>query len=362
MEIRFYNNQFQLLGVSENQTSVIWNRKYNECGNFEIHTPINEWNTMMYQIDVLVWIKGEKEIGIIEDVKFIQNAKNAEIVAKGRFFESWWEKRIIKNRPKTFNGKVEELMYNIISDINITEPLGVQKIKKCPLKGFEETLNMEITWKPALAVLSKMAKSANLGFRVYPDFSSNNPSQRYLYFEVYKGVDHTREQFENPHVEFSEEFNNLTDCTVTGNNQLERNLCYVLGEGEGYSRVSVMLYDGDTEPTYLNRREMIVDARDLQKGDLTDDEYRALLTQRGREKLAESKMNFSIESKINALGNFVYKRDFDLGDIVTVKKNSWGLTTNARITEVMEIYEHGIMEVELTLGNPLPTKLNMEEW
>ena len=51
MEVRIYSQDLKFQGVSENQTSVIWNRKYYDVGNFEIHLPITSNNVKLYQIN-----------------------------------------------------------------------------------------------------------------------------------------------------------------------------------------------------------------------------------------------------------------------------------------------------------------------
>ncbi|MDT2306577.1 hypothetical protein P7H21_25140 [Paenibacillus larvae] len=43
-----------------------------------------------------------------------------------------------------------------------------------------------------------------------------------------------------------------------------------------------------------------------------------MLTDRGREKLAEVKRVESLEAKILTQSNLTYRKDYDLGDVVTV--------------------------------------------
>ncbi|NGP59880.1 hypothetical protein FLT15_16365 [Paenibacillus thiaminolyticus] len=52
--------------------------------------------------------------------------------------------------------------------------------------------------------------------------------------------------------------------------------------------------------------------------------------------------------------SFQYEKDWDLGDIVTLQNARWGLTMDARITEVKEIYEPA-SKIEIVLGNEIPT-------
>ena len=67
MEIRVYNAELYRVGQVENQTSLIWTRKFFEAGNFEIHAPITPKNLELFQTGNIVSIKGAKEAGVIED-------------------------------------------------------------------------------------------------------------------------------------------------------------------------------------------------------------------------------------------------------------------------------------------------------
>lgn len=105
-----------------------------------------------------------------------------------------------------------------------------------------------------------------------------------------------------------------------------KNFAYVAGEGEGSARVIVevdLRSSADEE-----RREVYVDARDLQStyqddaGDehtYTADQYRALLRQRGLEKLAEYQKIETVNGDVDPNANLTYGVDFDLGDLCTYR-------------------------------------------
>ena len=51
------------------------------------------------------------------------------------------------------------------------------------------------------------------------------------------------------------------------------------------------------------------------------------------------------------LKGFEYKKDFKLGDIVTIKKESWnGIYINARVIEVIESEDQNGKVITLTFG------------
>ena len=63
-----------------------------------------------------------------------------------------------------------------------------------------------------------------------------------------------------------------------------------------------------------------MDAKDINKEALTDAEYLEALKTRGQEFLNENKIFENFEAEAEADVNFTYGKDYDLGDVVTVKK------------------------------------------
>ena len=57
-------------------------------------------------------------------------------------------------------------------------------------------------------------------------------------------------------------------------------------------------------------------------------------------------------------GAFIYRKDYDLGDIVTIQNKKWGIQRNARITQVQEVYEPLNMQVYVTFGESPPTLID----
>ena len=131
------------------------------------------------------------------------------------------------------------------------------------------------------------------------------------------------------------------------------------GEGEGKDRV---LTEINNNVSGLDRLEIFVDARDLKKesndNTLTEEEYLKILQQRGKEKLYQNLSTNTFEGTINLLSNNSYKRDFELGDIVTILDRKWNITINTRITEIEEVYENGGKSINVIFGNKIPTILD----
>src|SRR5690606_4729564 len=87
-----------------------------------------------------------------------------------------------------------------------------------------------------------------------------------------------------------------------------------------------------------------------------EEEIIADLINRGEQKLKEHEQEIYMEGQTLSESRLVYEQDYDLGDVVTLQNKDWGITLDARITEVKEIYESGRpRRLELTFDNDKPT-------
>lgn len=347
MEVRIYNANLDLQGIIENQTSLIWNRKFSECGSFELHIPITDDNRKLIKIGNIVYVMGSAEAGVIEYIVMEEEPNKNEITVSGRFLESYMDRRITKG-TKTYEGKVEDIMREMIFDDTVPIPL----LEMGEYHGYEETVTFQATFKNLLTYIQKLSKQSNIGFRFRPDFNNKK-----IIFETYKGYDHSMSQGVMNRVIFSEAYENLNKAIYTENDQNVRTKIYVGGKGEGDERIVVVVGDGEG----LELREFFYSATDITSDDLTDEEYIAALTQKGYEQLEINSYVKAFECETEPRINFIYKENYDLGDIVTVKKKSWNITTDLRITALQEIYEYGALKVVPTLGNPLPETINWED-
>lgn len=363
MEVRFYTRELDLIGIMENQTSILWRRKFYEPGTFEIYAPITEYNAGLCKLENLVQIEGAVEAGVIEEVLFQQENYYNKIRISGRFMSSYLDRRVIMPRI-TFTGRTELAMRQLVE--NIAFPLP--RLRLGALQGFTETVSFQATYKNVLTYMTKLSKSSNIGFRFRPDFTGKT-----ITLEMYKGEDHSAGQSDRTRIVFSEEYQNVNSAKWLVNQQLKKNLAFVGGEGEGVDRWIVWAWvldngeRGEWDLTYLNnmhgldRREMFVDARDIQMGEMDNNQYIKSLRERGFQKLKEASLATSLECTVTPIGNFIYRRDYDLGDVVTVRKESWGVSEDKRITELLEVYENGTTLVTPTLGTTLPETIDWSE-
>lgn len=113
-------------------------------------------------------------------------------------------------------------------------------------------------------------------------------------------------------------------------------------------------------PSGLSRRELFVDARDLQSetedGALTEEEYAAVLANRGEEKLAENPLVQSFDATVRTRNaTYEYGVDYFLGDIITVTDERLGVTVDAVVTGVQYAVSRDGESMALMFGYGQPT-------
>lgn len=117
----------------------------------------------------------------------------------------------------------------------------------------------------------------------------------------------------------------------------------------------------ENTPTWPHRRELYIDARDLQSDSdpdnpLTPEEYTALLENRGREKLAENQLVKSFSAVIRTIyPTYTIGEDFQLGDTITVIDERLGVTADAVVQGVEQSVGETGESMVLTLGYSQPT-------
>jgi hypothetical protein len=346
MDLNIYNPQIELLGVIDAYSSFRWRRRFYEPGEFELHCDVTTDNLAMLAEGNIVHLVDRAEAGVIEGITVSGTDDGDEITVTGRFLSSKLADRVI-TPTVNFSGAVNIAMRKIVSD-NAIAARPIDRLILGTLNNFTPITRFQTTGKNVLSTLTALARSSNIGFRVRLDVPG-----KALVFETYQGIDRTVKQTVRPYVLFSDDFANITDPKYTCNSQGYKNFAYVAGEGEGAARITIMVDQTQGTP----RRELWVDARDLQKGELSDADYQAQLRQRGIDKLAESARMESFEAAAVNTANFEYLIDWDLGDTVSFEK--WGILLNQRITEVEEIYENGIETITPVCGTPLPETLNL---
>lgn len=358
------NNTFEALGDISQYTSLLWPDAYNGYAQFELWAPITPDNANLLKRKNIIWCGGENA-AVIEIVKATVDDKGEKIYdIKGRTLEKYLTERMI-NGTYSGSGHASTLMYDMV-DKNAIHPSNANRKIPYLVNAVDKQVGNEIsqyqkTGGALYDALYQMASESDIGFSVLFD-----PRNKRLVFEVRKGADRTQDNDEgNDPVVFSTELEDILSSEYYGNIQDEKNVALVQGEDKGEARKSVLV--GKVDAYGFDRKELYVDARDLQSEvfnadgtstPLTPAQYLEVLTQRGNEKLSECEIIETFEAQIRQFGDIQYEFgvDYVKGDKVTVIDEQLGVIVSARITNVEEQYDEEYNLV-LTFGYSYPTLL-----
>lgn len=352
---------FDSIGEVNQYESLIWPDKFNGFGIFELWAPITDENSQYFKKGNILWCGGDNA-AVVEIVKSeIDENGTKTYNVKGRTLEMLLTTRIIWGTYNAVNKDASTAMYEIVNQ-NCVNPSNANR--KIPYLKLAEDLKFggKITYQKTggevYDSLSTIASTYDLGFSVL-----FKPKTKELIFEVVEGVDRTVEQSVNDPVEFSTELEDLLSSSYYTNDQDVKNVAFVQGEESGSSRKSVT--SGEANSKGFGRRELYVDARDLQstsvdengeEQNLSPTEYTQVLTQRGDDKLSECKTTETFEAQIRVFGNVQYEFgvDYKKGDKVTIRDDQLSVMISARITEVQQEFDDEYALV-LTFGYSYPT-------
>lgn len=303
MNLNLYDKDLNRIAIIGDQyVSCLWSEGYNTVENFTLELVETENYKKKVKPDCYVGRDDRPTLMVIKTVQIL----GGKVVASGK-----QATRVLDD--VSFIGTIES---GSMIDTSIKN--AYNSSNKYHNVEFADTLlgvkyPHQISHKSFLSLCQTMCQSEDVGFRAF----RNNGVVTIKFYQP--------EEKEN--LVFSEKFGNLTVDSISASTENQKNYAIVLGEGEDDNRIRV-----DVDLTNGNeRREVIVDARDLNLEDGESEEsYRSRLEARGVEKLLE-------RTKTLSCAFTPYSDDFgkkyDLGDLLTVYMTDYGITLKARISK-----------------------------
>lgn len=334
--INVYNNEYERIGFIESYSYLSWVRRYSDVGEFELKCAPE--NLPLLSIGSILTKLNDNEGAVIETLN-IETEEQEIVTVRGRFLSALLESRIVWG-TESLNGDIGSCVFQLINN-NAINPSNKDRV--IPNLSYEnvkigKNIVMQVSYDNLLETVVSICSSAEAGIKGVLNLAKG------ITLSLYNGR-------ELPFV-FSRGFENLLSQNYTDSIRDCANVALVAGEGEGTER-KLAVTGGETG---LSRKEVFVDARDLRLTEYeNDDKYIEALKLKGSTRLYEKRRRESFDAAVNTNGNLIYKEDFDLGDIVTVKSSLPGLSVRLRITEITETYDSDGLHVDLVFGDPLPT-------
>lgn len=324
---------FSPLKVIDKYDSLIWTERYNQAGDFEFHSPATVELLFLMIPGRYLYLSESDTLMIIEKIEIKTDADNGNMmIVSGASIASIIARRIVWSQTVLdgyLEGQIQKLLnQNIISPTDADRQIANFIFEASDDSSIEAmTIRSQYTGDNVYKIITEICEDRQIGFKV-----SFTASEQFA-FKLINGKNRTHDQNVNEPVVFSPEFDNLIDSDYVNNQADYKTIALIAGQEQGDSRVRTTIQPDLA--TGLNRRELYIDARDLQQDeDMTDAEYLTILQQRGNEKMASYLGNESFDASMETNVGPKFGIDFFLGDIVEVQ-NEYGIGGKCRVIELI---------------------------
>ena len=334
--LKLENDTFTRIAVVDNATSVIWIKRFNAVGQFEVYIKAS---TELYNLldgDIFV-IRDDSNVGMyVETVKLTTDEENGDyLTISGRSAETILSWRVVERAVYSSASTTAESIIRSQLDLQliyyelINNKNAIRWLTLGENHHWQDLVTRQYTGKILLDVIQELCVTYDYGF----EFAWNGSG---FTINLYKGTDRSYDQSTNTFVVFSPEFENLGNTEYTKDTSNYANCAIIGGEGEGKDRVFAYAFPEDITGFY--RRIIFVDARNSSSdgGDLTNKQYKTMLQNQGIEALEQRKKTTEFNGEILNYNHYTYGTDYNLGDKVSVI-NEYGIKGNATITEITEV-------------------------
>jgi hypothetical protein len=367
-----FQSQLQYGDAINGYTSAMWVERYRDCGEFEIKSPLSLGLRDFLPVGTIIGNIDSMEPMIVENHE-ISEAKDEDSVLTitGRSFESYLENRIVGLNLARANSTLAEYIltpqyswnhavklindhiYNVSNSIdqvsNVQARTDLPPSNVSPLTEPNQNAAWEgrsISRESVLQALQSVLAIDDCGIRTIRRNTFNFPGgiAGWTAYLIHQGVNRTAK------VHFSWKAGDITKVEYLFSDKKLKNSAMVLG------RYVWQMVDDATQ-TRWDKRMMIVDGSDLD-GNLTAPPTGTALTTllgkmtvRGRQALARQSRVTVSQADISDTTQYHYRRDFDVGDLVTLNAN-YGQIATTRIVEYAEIEDENGTSGHPTLSLP----------
>lgn len=347
MEFMILDKNYEAIAMIDTFTSAIWTVRYDECGDFELYTPARLDYLKSMQIGNYLWNRDSDRLMVIETVEIETDAeKGPQLIVTGRSLESILDRRIIVS-SNIFSGTLPAVISSILSK----EVISPSSNRVIPNFRYKETTDTRITSITGLEftargenvydIICSLCQQYKVGWRILPYGPGG------FEFELYMGVDRSYNQNDVPYVVFSPSFENLLNSNYIKSYKAYKNAVYAVGTYQEEividsqttyeeAEVTAWGYSETSEPTGLARREMFVDNGGINDGEQGGSaaSWNKINKEKGLTELGQHQTTTAFEGNLEATRQYVYREDFNIGDIVQVA-NEFDITGTVYISEVV---------------------------
>lgn len=316
--------------VVDTFVSLKWGRRLWGSGSVEIAMETHDLADLGIEIGAFLWVQDLHDhdhgghLYLVEQVNVDPAQESPPVEITGRDLGVFLNFRSVippvGDSHDRITADVETAMKWYVTN-HLVDPdnpdRAMARFTVAPSEGFGDTIDAAGRFQWVGDFIDGLGQPVGIGWEIAWDVDANE-----YVFDVVRGEDRTSTVFVDPEFETAESVKWLRSLAASPN------FAYVAGQGEGDARVVVERYVGASEPTGYDRREVVLDARDL--SDVSE------LEARGDAQLAETAETEGFQVVVAQNGSFTYPDDFDLGDVITIRSREFGLSAAAQVIGVIQ--------------------------
>lgn len=338
MDLWILDQEFKKVAIIDTYESLIWSDRYAKPGDFELYTPVST-DVLTYPVanNYLQTTESEHTM-IVEDITITSDTEDGNhIKIVGRSLESILGRRIIWE-DMDLTGNLQDAFEKLLNACIISPTDADRKISNFIFERSTDEAIVAMTTDSSCArgdnlleVVQTLCAYHKIGFKIL--LNDNNQ----FVFSLYRGTDRSYNQETLPWVVFKPSFENVIASDYAENNS-EAKTVLLAHSTHGENNDDILRTVGGGSG--LLRKECFEEISIENGEDLSDTDYKAKMDEEANTKLSEYKVKKTFEGEFETTRMFVYKKDFEIGDLVEIS-NEYGINSTARITEFIYSQEKG---------------------
>lgn len=346
-------------------SDLVWTERYRGYGEFEVTMPVSDNVLANCHMDDYMALGWTDTLMIVETIATHTDPVNGDTMTiSGRSLESILDRRILLNDVfgsilsdgTPTNVGVHAALKTMITNYFISPTDTKRRIPKFSFKDSTDSRVTSLTMGSfrdrganVYDKIKSICDDKDLGFRI------NAIDGGGFQFELYFGTDRSWDQEDRFPVTFSDSFENLINSDYLESKTNYKSVVYIgwdwhydmtipFKDGEETKYTTIPRY-GDvitdsarsTDAEGLARREFYVDDENgtYEIGNATNiSKYTEQVRNKGPMYLTDYDIETMFEGDVEYARQFVYGKDYFLGDIVQLE-NKYGQTGKCRVTEIV---------------------------
>ncbi len=352
MEPYTLNRNFLPQDVIDGFSSMIWTERYYGDSEVELVAPTTSDIIQKLPVGTFLTIKESDEIMILETA----DIDEGKLKVTGISLLKWLNNRFVraKKQPEDLHwalGNVPagqhiwNIVYNMCClgspylngtiDTGVTNPQRLV-IPNLTLDSYDASggnLDIAVPYGPLYDAIREIANTNKIGMKIY--LASATDVTYSLKFKDYKGTDRTSAQNVRPIIRFSPQMESFTNIKELQSIAAFKTLIYVFAPyNPGSLAPAPGVADLGAQYSGFDLRALQVFADDITTDQVSGNaaKLKNMLINRAKDQLTKNHYIQAVDGEIVPDSQFMYGRDYYLGDLIEVQGNS-GVIGTATITE-----------------------------